>query len=465
MDGGIVETTVRALRLARGLERASGANEQRYASVARGALTALGARGIGLILGLVTIPLTVRYLGAERYGAMMTIHSFLAWIAIADLGLGSELTNVLAAAHGRDDERAAREAIASGFWMLCAVAVVLLAVGGLAWSVVDWPRLLNVQSKLAVAEVGPAMGLAFALFCLALPLSVVDRVFISFQRGATANAWAVAANVATVLAVVLATRTQGGLVVLVAATAGTSLAVKGVNAAWLFFLHRPGLRPRWSMVRRKAGARLLARGGVFFLVQIAALVLFSSDNIIIARVLGAQWVTPYSVTWTLFGLSQVLTNATFPYLWAAHGEALARGDGEWVARTLRRSIVVGAGVAGVILVPLTVFGESIIRAWAGPDAVPSHALVYWMAAWYLINAPMQGIAAFLNATGKVEVQMWAGLSCASVNIMLSVQWGRTHGPAGVIAATVVSYLALVIAPVTVVAFRKAKALQNAGRPA
>jgi hypothetical protein len=47
MDGGIVETTVRALRLALGLERASGANEQRYAGVARGALTALGARGIG----------------------------------------------------------------------------------------------------------------------------------------------------------------------------------------------------------------------------------------------------------------------------------------------------------------------------------------------------------------------------------------------------------------------------------
>ena len=300
------------MRILLGLDPAGNVMERRHVGIARGALSALGVRGLGMVVSLVTVPLTVGYLGPERYGALMTIYSFLAWVAIADLGLGNELTNVIAAAHGRKDDAGARRAIASAFWMLCGLSLVLIVAGGAAWSMVDWPAVLNVRTADAVAEVGPATGLAFALFCLAFPLSIVDRVLISFQRGATANTWAAIGSVATLVSVIAATRARGGLVVLVAATAGANLLVKSVSAVWLFWAARPSLRPTWAAADREAGLRLLRRGRMFFLVQIAALVLYSTDNIIIARVLGAESVTSYSVTWSLLALTQMLTTAAFP---------------------------------------------------------------------------------------------------------------------------------------------------------
>ena len=85
-----------------------------------------------------------------------------------------------------------------------------------------------------------------------------------------------------------------------------------------------------------------------------------------------------------------------------------------------------------------------------------------MAAWYLFLAPGQMLSAFLNAMGKVRVQAWAGLLAAILNVILSVWWARAHGAAGVIAATVVTYAAIVLLPTTVVANQTRRALQRNG---
>ena len=459
MEARLPPGAVRALRMMLGLEHAGDATERRQVGIARGALSALIVRGAGLAVSLVVVPVTVGYLGGERYGALMAIFSALAWVTIADLGLGNELNNLLAAAAGRNDAEGAREAVASAFWLLVSVTAVVLAAGGLTWRLVDWPAFLNVRTPEAAAEVGPAMGVAFLLACLAFPLSVVDRVLIALQRGATANAWALAGSAATLVAVIVAARTRGGMVALVLAMAGTSLLVKIVMTGWLFLAHRPALRPRLSAATRGTSARLLRRGSTFFVVQIAALVLFSTDNIIIARVLGAGQVTPYSVTWSLFGLTQVLTVAAFPYLWAAYGEALARGDVGWVTRMLRRSLVMGTAAAALLLLPLVLAGEPLIRIWAGPEAVPPQALLWWMAVWYLINTPAQAIAAFLNAAGKTAVQAWSGIATAVANVVLSILLARRFGITGVIAATVLSYMALSAPPVVAATLRTVRDLR------
>ena len=72
---------------------------------------------------------------------------------------------------------------------------------------------------------------------------------------------------------------------------------------------------------------------------------------------------------------------------------------------------------------------------------------------YLLLAPGQMVSAFLNATGRVRVQAWAGLLAAILNVALSIWWARAHGVAGVIAATVVSYAAVALVPVSIVAAR------------
>ena len=61
-------------------------------------------------MGFVSVPLTVHYLGAERYGVWLTISSLLVWVALTDFGLaGNALVNVLSEAVGNDDRGVARQ--------------------------------------------------------------------------------------------------------------------------------------------------------------------------------------------------------------------------------------------------------------------------------------------------------------------------------------------------------------------
>ncbi len=254
------------------------------------------------------------------------------------------------------------------------LALVVCAVASVAWPFIDWAHLFNVRSALARREIGPALALAIALFAFSFPLSVLDKVYASRQEGVLGNYWSAAASLASLGAILAVTRTRGGMIALVAAVSGVRFLVQLASAAWLFGRHCPQLRPSWSAVSRRSATRLTSAGGLLFVIQIAALILFNTDNLIIARVLGAAHVTPYSVTWTLFTIPTLLITLIFPYLWPAYAEALARRDARWVARTFRLSLLGGTGVTVAMVVPLVLLGNWIIRVWVGPEAVPGTAL-------------------------------------------------------------------------------------------
>ena len=65
-----------------------GRSLERYRRVALTVVTTAGAKLVAILTTLVTVPLTLHYLGAERYGMWMTISSIVAMMGLADLGMG-----------------------------------------------------------------------------------------------------------------------------------------------------------------------------------------------------------------------------------------------------------------------------------------------------------------------------------------------------------------------------------------
>jgi len=58
--------------------------------------TGFAARGVSMGASLITIPLTLHYLGNERFGLWMTISSIVAMATFADFGIGNGVVNMLA---------------------------------------------------------------------------------------------------------------------------------------------------------------------------------------------------------------------------------------------------------------------------------------------------------------------------------------------------------------------------------
>jgi len=93
-----------------------GKSNERYRRILLTALMTGIVKVVSVIINLFTVPLTLKYLGSERYGLWMSISSILSLISFADLGLGNGLLNSIAQANARNKIKQAKVAITSTFF-------------------------------------------------------------------------------------------------------------------------------------------------------------------------------------------------------------------------------------------------------------------------------------------------------------------------------------------------------------
>jgi O-antigen/teichoic acid export membrane protein len=442
----LLPVTLRYLRLALGKDQIASRTQQRYVRIVQGLFTGLAGRGVAAIVGFISVPLTVRYLGAERYGAWVTISTAMAWIAIADFGLSNSLTNAVSEGYAKERHDLAQNYVAAAFWSLTGIAA-LLAVGFfLFWPHLQWYRIFNVQSLQARAEVGPTVAIAFAIFVLNFPFTIIAKIYGAYQEVAVANSWAAAGSILSLVALIAVTQLKGGLVSLVIAVSGAVLLTNVISAIWVFGWSKPWLVPRLDRVSWPALRKLGSLGGMFFVVQISALALFQTDNLIIAHYLGAASVTPYSVTWRLFTYTILFQILASPSFWPAYAEAFSRGDQAWIRRSFRLNFKISLASTFALTVPLVFFGRWVIQKWAGSAAVPPISLILWMGVWSMIYSAMTSQSCLLGSLGRVKGQAIYSIIAAVLNLGLSIVLVQRMGLTGVIIGTVGAFLICIVVP-------------------
>jgi O-antigen/teichoic acid export membrane protein len=426
--------------------------EDRSKERVRRALLTAGSAALARIVSmagpLITIPLVLHYLGHEQYGLWMTITAMVGMFTFADLGLGNGLMTAICRAEGRCDLQESRRCIASAFIALSAVAAVLCSLFLISFPFIPWSRLLNTTSPDLLRQSGAVVAICFMAFLASLPLGVVQRIQCGLQQGFQSNCWQCAGSVINVVVVLISVKAHAGLPVLVLGVAGVQPLVSLLNG-WVFFgFQCPQLRPRLQDFHWDTARRLLGTGLWFFLVSILMAVGISSDNIVIAQVLGLDSVAIYSVPARLAVYLGTVASMLYLPFWSANGEALARGDIDWVRRNTARIMkwnVLITGSAGIVFATVGPIG---LHLWIGPKFSPGMFLFAGMAAWAFLTSVAGPLFMILNGANAIRVQvLMFGLFCP-VAIALKIFLARRLGIAGVVWASVLPY-ALIVMPMVV----------------
>jgi O-antigen/teichoic acid export membrane protein len=404
------------------------------------------ARFVGLATGFISVPLVGGYLGSDRYGIWLQMSSFVAILGPLDLGIGLGLLTVVSDAYGRDDREAARRAISTAAAMLSLIAALLVVVFGLAYLVVPWARVFNVTTQPAISEAGPAAAVLFGSFALGLPLGIVSQVQLAHQSGYISSAWAIAGNLGSFATLLVIIAVHGNLPLLILALTFVGLITAALNGWFLFRRQRPWLMPRLRDADLRAARPLLKTGSLFLVLQIAGLVAFSLDNIVIAQIMGSKSVQEYAIPTKLFVLAPTLLSYVLVPLWPAYREALARGDGAWVKRTLRRSIVLAALVNIPSTVVLVVAGPLLLHVWVGSLVHPTTLLLVGLGTWTIMNTLNGPFAMLLNGANVVAFQAVCSVLMAVANVAISIYLVQRIGVSGAVYGSVISQLVFVLIP-------------------
>jgi hypothetical protein len=102
----MLESARRAIHLLRlkpfDVATPEGRSQERYRRIALTAASGLAAPSVTMVVGLVTVPLVLAYLGKERYGLWTAITTVVTWATLFDLGLANGLVSLVSRVHGLD---------------------------------------------------------------------------------------------------------------------------------------------------------------------------------------------------------------------------------------------------------------------------------------------------------------------------------------------------------------------------
>jgi O-antigen/teichoic acid export membrane protein len=364
---------------------AQGRSQDRYRRAALTGLADIVARGVNIGIGIVTVPLTLSYLGADRYGLWMVLTSSIAFLTFTDMGLSIGLLNALSNCHGRDDRLLPRRFVSSAMLALASVAVLLVLVAIYLLPLLPLSRLVKMESATGLRELLPTTQAMLIMFALGLPTGVIQSVYKAYQEGYKASLWLASGRIAAFAGVLVCVVLKLGLPALAAAVTGLPFVMLWISGLFLF-RRRAWLSPRPWAVSWRALKATFGRGMMSVLAQVGAVMLFSGPALVIANRLGAVAVTPFSVTQKLLSTMGILLSSIVMPLWPAYGEAKARGEWSWAKKTYWQSLQLGILIQASVFLVLTVLGRPIIRLWTGrPEAVPTFVLFMSINVWFLVT--------------------------------------------------------------------------------
>lgn len=416
---------------------------QRNQRIVKGALGLLFAKSISLATIIFTVPLTLHHLGPERFGVWMTLTSLASVLGTADLGIGSGIMTELAKESGRGDATRLSEVLTNGLTALFAMATICSTIFLIVYFYFDLVSGLGLDAA-STTETKSALLIFFLCSFVSIPAMLGQRVMIGLQMGWWSGLWASAGSCSALIALFVAVGLGASLPGMVFAFVGIPVIVLIMGSIWAIRSNTE-LRIKASLVARREVMRIVSHGGRFFAITIVYAVTFTTDNIIIARMMGPEAVALYSISDRLFQVIAVgLTMVNAP-LWPAYAEAYAKGDAAWVAATFRKSLILNLVLGGGAAVILVAISGWIYPLWLGSAVMPPLALLTAIAIRRLMEALYNACNNLMNALSMVPLQLAFGAVMVATMLLLRgnfISWyGLVGAPLAVAAAVALFGLA------------------------
>lgn len=404
--------------------------------------TALGLtmKGGSMLISLLLVPLMIDYLDKDTYGVWLTISSMITMLTFLDIGVGNGLRNKFSEAVANNDTKLAQTYVSTSYVSFSAIQLLLIILFLISFKYIPWNVLFNTTINNSQLETIICIGVIS--MGLKLIFDLVLYVLFALQQPGVVNAITFVSNFFILISTYALTRlTQGNLTYLAIIVTVVPIITTGV---WSIVLYNGKLRdyiPSIKQYNSKYLKSLFSLGYQFFILQIAVIVIFYTDNFIINQLFGPSEVTTYNVCFRYFNaINTLFAIAIAPY-WSAFTEAYIKTDVIWMTRTYNFLIKMWRGLIVVVLI-MVAFSDYVYSSWIGTRVhVPLTLSVF--SGLFVIVSSWNGInSSILNGLGKIRLQLLVALFCSLINIPLAILFGKTLHmlSAGVIFATSVSLI-------------------------
>lgn len=387
-------------------------------------------KGVSIAISLVLVPLTINYINPSRYGVWLTLSSIVVWLSFFDIGFGYGLRNRFAEALAEGKEELARIYVSTTYAILSIIVGGLMLLFFIVNPFLDWSMILNstpdMENELTVLAI-----IVFVFFCLRFVFQLINTVLAANQQPAKGSFVDLLGSIFSLVVIFILTKTtEGNLIYLGTVLGFTPVLVLIVSSLWFYNGEYKKFAPSFKFIKFTYAKDLMSLGVKFFIIQIAALVLFNTDNIIIIHLFGSKDVTTYNVAFKLFSVVTMGFNIIAVPLWSAFTDAYARNDLDWIKTTIKTLEKMWIGLIGLTILILLA-SPFIFKLWLGDAVMVPFALSLAMTSYVIVSVWQTIHVYFLNGIGKVKLQLYLVIFSSVINIPMAIFLGKHFGLIGI----------------------------------
>jgi O-antigen/teichoic acid export membrane protein len=411
-------------------------------------------QGYNIAINLAIIPITLHLLSDYKYGVWITLFNMLSWISIFDIGIGNGLRNKFAEFMAEGDLQTVREYLSTAYGLMGLITISLIVLFIIPWLLIDWSWVFNVRSDLSF-DIFLLIGISFALTSIQFTLKLILTVFTASHKPAIGSFVMSISNTLILIVFLLAGNIlDGSLVGIGVVYSVVPLLVLFVASVAMFRGSFKNIRPEIKYFKREKVKSLFSLGLQFFIIQIAVIVIFQTDSMIISHAISPAEVTPYNIVFRYFGIVTMFFGIIMTPFWSAYTEAAAKNDYLWIKASLKKQLkLFGASI--IFILGIFFIARPVITFWMQREIPMTNNLLIGMAIYVVVSVWNTIFSSLLGGLSKIRLGTFVTMFTALLNIPLSlffVRW-MNYDSGGVIYATVICLgITAVISPLQIYYF-------------
>jgi O-antigen/teichoic acid export membrane protein len=391
------------------------------------------------LAALLLTPLILRYLDPAAYGLWRTLSgSLLSYLTLLDFGLSAALIRFIAHHRSQEQPEQVSRLASTALVLYIGLGLLALIVSGLLalfiGPVLQLPPELIVPGQVALLLVGLQIAAIFLL-------TVFTGTIAGHERYDVVGGISLLTTILSpVISAILLWWGYGlpGL----AASGVVAIGVAIGCAAVYMYRQLPHVRVRLRLFTPSMLRETLRFSVFVFVLNLGVIVINSSDNLVIARVLGIEQVASYTIAYTLGTMALLISKRCSDVLLPVFTDLYSRNDMAALQRLYPQMIRFSTAISCATGLALIFVGGRFIGAWVGETLFVGQQTLSLIALYTLLHgATVHPSLITLQSIGQVRPAAVATLVEAAINLTLSLLLARTAlGVAGVALATVLGQL-------------------------
>lgn len=391
---------------------------------------------LSAIIGFVATPIIIGYLGKEQYGIWIIIGNLLGYVGLMDFGITGAITALVAKNNNDKDEGKINALINNAFFLQIGILFVILVVGGiLSFWVPDFFA-IDPKDETLVWK-------TFLFAIIGYAISFPPKSFKGLIKGRQYIALVAWIDFASVALITLLNITMLHIGIGLIAMPIGAIVVRLLSYIPIFYFARkayPNLYLSYRYFDWKEAKSILNVSSLWFVGTTSAIIIYSTDNIVIGKFITVEIVTMYYVT---YRLSEFLRQRIYSISQTAlpgFGQLIGQNDFDRMQYLYLKSQRFILGITIPIVFAVIFFNYDFVRLWVGPELFAGQAITMFFALLLFIMVFYHSSSIVLSSGMQLRPIAWSRGIEAILNLILSILGAKKFGIMGVAGATIVSNL-------------------------